>query len=187
MFGDNIHVFNANGMPANVTVSLAGAGPDVFTVPAGKETHVTFPAGNIGGPVAITSDQPVLAAQRVRTSRPSAKFRPPEVDVTEPRGARSTVCERPRRAKAGPFLAGDSCSARVVWIGTGGFQPAICSTGDVRAANFGAGGVQRASAGAGPVRPADRGAGGVRQPGGLVPSDRARGTTHWAWRGPARI
>ena len=37
------------------------------TAAAGGEIHVTFPAGKIGGPVSISSTQPVLAAQRVQS------------------------------------------------------------------------------------------------------------------------
>jgi hypothetical protein len=66
MVNDNIHVLNAGAVTANVTVSLPGASSGMFTLPAGMETYVTFPPGNIGGPVTITSDQPVLAAQRVQ-------------------------------------------------------------------------------------------------------------------------
>ncbi|TMC54775.1 MAG: hypothetical protein E6J20_02230 [Chloroflexi bacterium] len=65
MLNDNIHVLNTSGLPASVTVKL-GTSSDVFTLPAGMETYVSFPAGNIGGPVTITSSQPVLAAQRVQ-------------------------------------------------------------------------------------------------------------------------
>jgi spore germination protein YaaH len=66
MVGDNIHVFNPGTVTANVTVSLPGANPISFALTAGMETYVTFPVGHIGGPVTITSDQPVLAAQRVQ-------------------------------------------------------------------------------------------------------------------------
>jgi hypothetical protein len=66
MVGDNIHVLNTSGSTANVTVSLPGASNIVFALPAGQETYVTFPPGHIGGPVTITSSQPVLAAQRVQ-------------------------------------------------------------------------------------------------------------------------
>jgi hypothetical protein len=66
MAGDNIHVLNTSGSTANVTVSLPGASPAMFSLAAGAETYVTFPFGNIGGSVTITSDQPVLAAQRVQ-------------------------------------------------------------------------------------------------------------------------
>jgi hypothetical protein len=66
MVGDNVHVLNTSGTSTNVTVSLPGASPVVFTLGAGQETYVSFPSGNIGGPVTITSSQPVLAAQRVQ-------------------------------------------------------------------------------------------------------------------------
>jgi len=66
MFNDNIHLFNPGGSSANVTVSLPGAPSQVAIVPPGTELYVTFPVGKIGGPVTVTSDQPVLAAQRVQ-------------------------------------------------------------------------------------------------------------------------
>ena len=66
MVGDNIHVLNTGSATANVTVSLAGVSPVVFSLPAGTENYVSFPAGSIGGPVTITSDQPVIAASRVQ-------------------------------------------------------------------------------------------------------------------------
>jgi hypothetical protein len=65
-YNDNIHVLNTSATAANVTVSMPGASPDVFSLPAGMETYVTFAGGNIGGPVTITSDQPVLAASRTQ-------------------------------------------------------------------------------------------------------------------------
>jgi hypothetical protein len=66
MTNDNIHVLNVGGATANVTVTLAGAASNSFALAAGAETYVSFPPGNIGGPVTVTSDQPVLAAQRVQ-------------------------------------------------------------------------------------------------------------------------
>jgi len=66
MANDNIHVLNPGGTSANVTVSLPGASPQSVTVGAGAEAYVTFPAGKIGGPVTVTSTQPVLASQRVQ-------------------------------------------------------------------------------------------------------------------------
>jgi hypothetical protein len=36
------------------------------TVAAGGETYVAFPTGTIGGPVTVTSSQPILASQRVQ-------------------------------------------------------------------------------------------------------------------------
>jgi IPT/TIG domain-containing protein len=66
MFSDNIHILNPGSSIATVTVSLPGASPQIVTVPAGGESYVTFPAGTIGGPALVSSNQPVLASQRVQ-------------------------------------------------------------------------------------------------------------------------
>jgi hypothetical protein len=66
MFNDNIHLLNPGGTSATVTVSLPGAASQVATVAAGAEAFVSFPAGKIGGPVTVSSTQPVLASQRVQ-------------------------------------------------------------------------------------------------------------------------
>jgi hypothetical protein len=66
MVGDNIHVLNPGNAAASVTVTMAGAGPISFSLDPGAETHVSFGRGKIGGPVKITSTQPVLASQRVQ-------------------------------------------------------------------------------------------------------------------------
>ena len=66
MLNDNIHVLNPGGTAANVTISLPGASSQMLTVAPGAESYATFPQGTIGGPVTITSDQPVLASQRVQ-------------------------------------------------------------------------------------------------------------------------
>ena len=66
MIADNIHLLNPGTTSANVTVGLVGANPISVTVGSGVETDVTFPAGTIGGPVTITSNQPVMASQRVQ-------------------------------------------------------------------------------------------------------------------------
>src|SRR5205823_5390381 len=66
MLDDNIHVLNPGGTAANVTVSLPGATAQMLSVAPGAESYATFPQGTIGGPVTITSDQPVLASQRVQ-------------------------------------------------------------------------------------------------------------------------
>jgi hypothetical protein len=66
MVNDNIHLLNPGTTSASVTVSLPGAPSRTVTVPAGGETYVAFPAGTIGGPVTVTSSQPVLASQRVQ-------------------------------------------------------------------------------------------------------------------------
>ena len=66
MSNDNIHLLNPGGSSSTVTVSLPNATPQVVTIGAGAETYVTFPQGTIGGPVKVTSTQPVLASQRVQ-------------------------------------------------------------------------------------------------------------------------
>jgi hypothetical protein len=66
MVGDNIHLLNPAGTSATVTVGMPGASPITVTVAGGAGAFVSFAAGNIGGPVTITSSQPVLASQRVQ-------------------------------------------------------------------------------------------------------------------------
>jgi hypothetical protein len=66
MSNDNIHLLNPGASSATVTVTLPGATSQVATVGAGAEAYVTFPAGKIGGPVTLSSTQPVLASQRVQ-------------------------------------------------------------------------------------------------------------------------
>ena len=66
MLNDNIHVLNPGAAPASVTVSLPGAPSQTLSVAAGGEGYATFPKGTIGGPVTVTSVQPVLASQRVQ-------------------------------------------------------------------------------------------------------------------------
>src|SRR5207237_396214 len=66
MVSDNIHLLNPGGASASVTVSLPGASPQSVTVAAGGGAYVTFPRGTIGGPVTVTSTQPVIASQRVQ-------------------------------------------------------------------------------------------------------------------------
>src|SRR5438552_16962143 len=66
MLNDNIHVLNPGGTAANVTSSLPGASSQMLTVAGGAEAYVSFPQGSIGGPVTVSSTQPVLAAQRVQ-------------------------------------------------------------------------------------------------------------------------
>src|SRR5207248_7258777 len=55
MVGDNIHVLNTGSATANVTVSLAGVSPVVFSLPAGTEDYGSFPAGGLRGPGPHTS------------------------------------------------------------------------------------------------------------------------------------
>jgi hypothetical protein len=45
-------------------VTVAGR-QQSFSIPGGQEAIVSFPRGTIGGPVTVTSSQPVLAVQRV--------------------------------------------------------------------------------------------------------------------------
>ena len=66
MNNDNIHLLNPRSVSATVTVSLPGATAVVATVDAGAEGYVNFPQGTIGGPVTVSSTQPVLASQRVQ-------------------------------------------------------------------------------------------------------------------------
>ncbi|MFI5282789.1 MAG: PKD domain-containing protein, partial [Candidatus Dormibacterales bacterium] len=66
MLNDNIHILNPGGTAANVTVSLPAVPAQAVTVAPGAEAFVTFPAGTIGGPVTVSSSQPVLASQRVQ-------------------------------------------------------------------------------------------------------------------------
>ena len=66
MLNDNIHILNPGAVAANVTVSLPGVASQALNVGPGAEAFATFPQGTIGGPVTVTSTQPVLASQRVQ-------------------------------------------------------------------------------------------------------------------------
>jgi hypothetical protein len=66
MLNDNIHVLNPGSADASVTVSLPRATPQTVIVAAGAEAYVSFPQGTVGGPVIVSSTQPVLASQRVQ-------------------------------------------------------------------------------------------------------------------------
>jgi hypothetical protein len=66
MFTDNIHILNRSGSTATVQITVPGASPLNLTVASGAETYTSFPAGTIGGPVTVTSNVPVIAAQRVQ-------------------------------------------------------------------------------------------------------------------------
>ncbi len=65
MQADNVHLVNTGAAAASVTLSLPGASASV-TVPPMGEAHYSFPPGTIGGPLHVTSSQPVLASQRVQ-------------------------------------------------------------------------------------------------------------------------
>src|SRR5262249_14895803 len=65
--GDNVHVINPGAAAANVSVAIPGqpgCNPS-STIPGGGEAIFTCASG-FGGPVKMTSDQPVLASQRVQ-------------------------------------------------------------------------------------------------------------------------
>ncbi|TMC54778.1 MAG: hypothetical protein E6J20_02245 [Chloroflexi bacterium] len=66
MLNDNIHVLNPGGTTANVAITLPGAPTQNLSIAPGAESYATFPQGSIGGPVTVTSSQPVLASQRVQ-------------------------------------------------------------------------------------------------------------------------
>ncbi|GAC1657628.1 MAG: hypothetical protein NVS9B1_15880 [Candidatus Dormibacteraceae bacterium] len=65
MVSTDLHVMNVGTAPANVKFSLANGTPLTLIVPAGAEGFVNYPRGTIGGPVAMTSDQPVIPSIRV--------------------------------------------------------------------------------------------------------------------------
>lgn len=64
MRAETIHIMNAGGANAYGTIALPGANSINFGVPPGVDAYYSFPAGTIGGPVSITSSQPVLASLR---------------------------------------------------------------------------------------------------------------------------
>jgi hypothetical protein len=66
MANDNIHLLNPGATAASVTVSVPGAGPVTVSIAPGAEAYVSFPRGTIGGPVQVSSTQPVFVAQRVQ-------------------------------------------------------------------------------------------------------------------------
>jgi len=66
MVGDNIHVLNTSGSTASVSVSVPGGTTQNLSLAPGVEGYVTFASGVIGGPVTITSNVAVVAAQRVQ-------------------------------------------------------------------------------------------------------------------------
>jgi hypothetical protein len=60
---DNIHISDLGSRIANVTVTVAGVSQ---TAVFGESGFISFPQGTIGGPVTVTSDQPILVSQRVQ-------------------------------------------------------------------------------------------------------------------------
>src|SRR5439155_680573 len=63
---DNVHLINAGGSLAHVTITMPGARGINLTVDASAEIHATFGSGFVGGPVMVNADQPVRASQRVQ-------------------------------------------------------------------------------------------------------------------------
>ena len=61
---DTIHITNVSGSSATGTIALPGATTLNFTVANGTDAYFSFPYGTIGGPVKVTSNQPVLASLR---------------------------------------------------------------------------------------------------------------------------
>src|SRR5207302_1938858 len=65
MLADNIHLLNPGSTSTDVTVSIPGAIPVTITVGAKQEAYTSFPQGTIGGPLTVSSNQAILASQRV--------------------------------------------------------------------------------------------------------------------------
>jgi Ni,Fe-hydrogenase III small subunit len=63
--GDNVHVLNPGTATANVTVHIPGCTDQTHAIASSAEWYATCPNG-FGGPVKVSSDQPVLASQRVQ-------------------------------------------------------------------------------------------------------------------------
>jgi hypothetical protein len=64
MRAETVHITNESGSAAMGTIALPNVTPLNFTVPNGQDLYYAFPGGTIGGPVTITSGQPVLASLR---------------------------------------------------------------------------------------------------------------------------
>src|SRR5690348_6147380 len=64
MRAETIHITNINTSTATGTIALPGAPTITFSVDAGRDAYFSFPGGTIGGPVTISSAQPVLATMR---------------------------------------------------------------------------------------------------------------------------
>jgi hypothetical protein len=65
MRADTVHITNVSGSVATGTIALPGASSISFSVANGQDRYFAFPGGTIGGPVTVTSSQPVLASLRV--------------------------------------------------------------------------------------------------------------------------
>jgi len=64
--GDNIHVVDPGPSDANVTVRIPGCGDQSRTVSNSGGEQIFSCPGGFGGPVTVSSNQPVLASQRVQ-------------------------------------------------------------------------------------------------------------------------
>jgi len=64
MTTDTIRLSNPSTSTANVTVGVSGVAPQTVTVPPQGNTAVSFP-NQLGGPVTVSYDVPVVAGQRV--------------------------------------------------------------------------------------------------------------------------
>ncbi len=64
MRADTIHITNESGTAATGSITLPGASTINFSVGNGQDRYFAFPAGTIGGPVTVSSSQPVLASLR---------------------------------------------------------------------------------------------------------------------------
>ena len=62
---DNVHIVNVSGAAASVNVLMQGTNVGTFSLASGAQRFLTFPVGTIGGPLELTSDQPIIATQRV--------------------------------------------------------------------------------------------------------------------------
>src|SRR5437667_11655094 len=65
MLDGNLHRPNPGSTTTDVTVSIPRAIPVTITVGAKQEAYTSFPQGTIGGPVTVSSNQAILASQRV--------------------------------------------------------------------------------------------------------------------------
>jgi hypothetical protein len=61
---DTIHITNVSGATAHGMITMGATGFMTFLIPSGTDQFFSFGAGQIGGPVTIESDVPVLASLR---------------------------------------------------------------------------------------------------------------------------
>src|SRR5205085_2025419 len=110
MLNDNIHVLNPGGTAATVTVSLPGAPSQTLNVAPGTEAYTTFPQGTIGGPVTVTSTQPVLASQRVQFQQSWPRIRCSSSRRSAKSGRRARARPRPPATSSGTTRLRRGCS-----------------------------------------------------------------------------